>query len=165
MSESLSSPHSKALSVSAVRIGSLMLHSLNYAQMQNATSSISVKGLVFRRIEGVHHQLPATLSRRSFPIDLVDTYPHPDIEPFIATRSQESYLPNGPPARRPSKLPPPGRLNLSFHLGEALGSGRSGIVYDIADAQVFSESRRFVCHFPASGGEDRSAEALPVDRP
>ena len=35
-----------------------------------------------------------------------------------------------PPARLPSKLPPPGNLTLSLILGDRIGSGRSGVVFN-----------------------------------
>ena len=37
-----------------------------------------------------------------------------------------------PPVRPPSKLPPPGNLTLSLRLGERIGSGRSGVVFDVS---------------------------------
>lgn len=73
------------------------------------------------------------------PIDLVDIYPHPDIVPFIYARpADECNRPEGPPVRQPSTLPAPGHSTLSLSLGDAISSGRSGIVYEALEARTNS---------------------------
>jgi hypothetical protein len=55
------------------------------------------------------------------------------------TRDHPSFcLPDGPPARRTSELPPGGTLRLELILGDKLGSGAEGLVYAVDNAVLLT---------------------------
>lgn len=70
------------------------------------------------------------------PLDLVDVYPHPKITPFRYRQTLDCCVPDGAPPRSPSNLPPPGHSELSFSLGPIIGSGRTGIVYEVRNVSI-----------------------------
>lgn len=94
----------------------------------NAISSVTVTNMV---TDGAGKSFPATFTRQTAPKDLVRVFP---LESDPTARELDNvFRPNGAPLRPPSTLPPPGNLHLTCRLGSDIGSGRSGIVFEVLD--------------------------------
>ncbi|CAL1713713.1 unnamed protein product [Somion occarium] len=104
----------------------------------NAIATISLIDAVYEPVPGGKSVADLELERGVVTCNKPYIRPEPDIDPdYIDSDSDEDDFYNfketigpEPPARLPSKLPPPGNLHASLRLTRRIASGRAGAVFE-----------------------------------
>lgn len=106
---------------------------LNFTmQSRNMFSTLQIDDLLRRRGDKDLTTFSATLSRLHIPPNLIDTFPHPLLRDpeHVVVRPASDLEPNGTPKLQHSQLPSSSSATLRIKLGEKIGDGMTGIVYE-----------------------------------
>ncbi|EIM81044.1 uncharacterized protein STEHIDRAFT_162045 [Stereum hirsutum FP-91666 SS1] len=99
---------------------------------RNMFSTLQIDDLLRRRGDKDLTTFSATLSRLHIPPNLIDTFPHPLLRDpeHVVVRPASDLEPNGTPKLQHSQLPSFPSATLRIKLGEKIGDGMTGIVYE-----------------------------------